>query len=150
MVSGYWSFLWKTVIGVERQLQRIVFELYGDTPENRRFESWRAWLSYGTNVLLLYTWYTFLGPIGFGFFFLLSGIVGFLHLVHFNWSTHNAHSPGQDFRPVNQNHGWYRLGNVLCFGIYMHANHHKRTNLFNPMNLKPGLPLVETEQRLAS
>ncbi|WP_438030077.1 hypothetical protein [Sorangium sp. So ce233] len=32
----------------------------------------------------------FLGPIGFFFLFVPASSVGFLHLMHFNWSTHNA------------------------------------------------------------
>jgi fatty acid desaturase len=141
VIPSYWGFLVKTVIGVERQLQKIYFELYGDTPENRRYEQTRAYVSYGTNVLLILSWYTFLGPIGFFFLFLPASIVGFLHLVHFNWSTHNAFSPDQDFKPVNLNHGYYKIGNLLWFGIYMHANHHKRANLFNPARMEPSLPI---------
>jgi fatty acid desaturase len=142
VVSSYWSFLVKTVIGVERQLQRIYFDLYGDTPEHRRYEKTRAYVSYATNLLLIATWYMFLGPIGFFFFFVPSSIVGFLHLVHFNWSTHNAFSPELDFKPVNLNHGFYKVGNWLWFGIYMHANHHKRANLFNPAKMEQSLPIT--------
>lgn len=141
VVSGYWSFLLKTVVGVERQLQRIYFDLHGDTPESRRYEQMRAYVSYATNILLIVTWYVFLGPIGFFVFFVPTAIVGFLHLVHFNWSTHNAFSPVGDFRPVNLNHGFYKVGNWLWFGIYMHANHHKRANLFNPGRMEPSLPV---------
>lgn len=142
VLSGYWSFLSKTVVGVERQLQRIYFDLYGDTPSNRRYEQRRAYVSYATNLLLVYTWYSFLGPIAFGFFFALSAVVGFLHIVHFNWSTHNASSATKDFRPVNLNHGLFWLGNRLFFGIYMHANHHKRASAFNPSNVSPSLPIT--------
>lgn len=141
VVSGYWSFLLKTVVGVERQLQRIYFDLHGDTPESRRYEQMRAYVSYATNILLIVTWYVFLGPIGFFVFFVPTAIVGFLHLVHFNWSTHNAFSPVGDFRPVNLDHGFYKVGNWLWFGIYMHANHHKRANLFNPGRMEPSLPV---------
>nr|AYM54523.1 hypothetical protein [Racemicystis crocea] len=141
VVSSYWAFLVKTVIGVERQLQRIYFDLYGETPENLRYERLRAYVSYGTNLLLIATWYTFLGPLAFFCFFVPASIVGFLHLVHFNWSTHNAFSPTQDFKPVNLNHGYYKIGNLLWHGIYMHANHHKRANLFNPARMQNGLPV---------
>ena len=148
VVPSYWAFLLKTVVGVERQLQRIYFEVHGgDTPENRRYEKYRAYASYTTNLLLIYTWFMFLGPIAFGFFFVISALVGFLHLVHFNWSTHNAFSAEKDFRPVNLNHGLYKLGNFLCFGIYMHANHHKRTNIFNPAKMKPSLPIEPPPRR---
>ena len=142
VVSGYWSYLAQTMVSVERQLHRIYFDLYGDTPENRRYERRRAYLSYGTNLLLLYVWYSFLGPIAFGFFFVPAALVGMLHIVHFNWSTHNASSAEMDFRPVNLNHGLFNLGNKLFFGIYMHANHHKRANVFNPSNVMPSLPIT--------
>src|SRR6185436_17761420 len=142
VVSGYWSFLIKTVIGVEKQLQKIFFELHGgDTAENRAFEKRRAYVSYATNILLVATWYVFLGPIGFWFLFVPSSVIRFLHLVHFNWSTHNAFSPDKDFRPVNLDHGYFKIGNLIWFGIYMHANHHKRANLFNPARLAPSLPI---------
>lgn len=142
VIGSYWGFLVKTIVGVERQLQSIYFELYGDTPENRRYEQIRAYVSYATNILLIATWYTFLGPIGFFFFFVPSSIVGFLHLVHFNWSTHNAFSPTGDFKPINIDKGFYKIGNVLWHGIYMHANHHKRANLFNPAKMENSLPLT--------
>ena len=71
-----------------------------------------------------------------------SAILGLLHIVHFNWSTHNAFSPAHDFKPVNIDVGYYRIGNWLWHGIYMHANHHKRTNLFNPSRMKNGAPLI--------
>ena len=69
-------------------------------------------------------------------------IVGILHLVHFNCSTHNALSSDRDFRPVDLNHGYCWLGNLLWHGITMHANHHKRAGLFNPAKLEPGLPIT--------
>lgn len=142
VVPGYWTFLVKTIVGVEKQLQSIYFDLYGDTPENHRYERLRAYVSYATNLLLVATWFTFLGPIAFLCFFVPSSIVGFLHLVHFNWSTHNAFSPTQRFEPINMDTGFYRIGNLLWHGIYMHANHHQRTNRFNPARMVNGQPLT--------
>lgn len=142
VVPSYWTFLVKTIVGVERQLQSIYFELYGDTAENRRYEQIRAYVSYGTNLLVIACWYTFLGPLGFFFFFVPASLLGFLHLVHFNWSTHNAFSPDHDFKPVNLNHGYYWIGNILWHGIYMHANHHKRAGMFNPGRMTPSLPIT--------
>lgn len=141
VVPSYWRFLFNTIVNVEKQLQRIYFELYGDTPENRRYERNRAYVSYATNLLLIATWYVFLGPLAFFCFFLPSSLVGFFHLVHFNWSTHNATLSDHDFRPVNLNHGFYWIGNLLWHGIYMHANHHKRAGMFNPARMQPSLPI---------
>lgn len=135
--SGYLPFVWKTIVNVETQLQRQFYELHGgDTPENRTFERRRAYTSYATNLVLIACWWVFLGPIGFLFFFLPASVIGFLHLNHFNWSTHNAHerhAENPEFYPVNLDHGYYWLGNRIWFGIYYHANHHKQANLFNPM-----------------
>lgn len=130
----YWPYLFKTILNVEKQLQRAYFELYGDTPENRRFERRRAWFSYVTNIVLIVTWYTFLGPYAFFFLFVPAALVGMLHLVHFNWTTHNANQvQGTEFRPINQDNGIYWLGNRIFFGIYMHQNHHDRPQVLNPL-----------------
>jgi stearoyl-CoA desaturase (delta-9 desaturase) len=141
VMNGYWGFLVRGIIGVEKQLQRIYFDLYGDTPENRAYQKYRATLSFATMVAVGYTWFVFLGPIAFWAFFAPASILGVLHLMHFNWSTHNGFSPTQDFRPVNLDHGFYWIGNRIWFGIYMHANHHKRANLFNPSRMTPSLPI---------
>ncbi|HVI03673.1 MAG TPA: fatty acid desaturase [Enhygromyxa sp.] len=131
--AGYWPFLWRTIVNVETQLQRQFYELHGDTPENRKFEKRRAYTSYATNIVLIACWWVLLGPIGFLFFFLPASLIGFFHINHFNWSTHNAAHPEQGFYPVNLDHGYYWVGNRIWFGIYYHGFHHKQANLFNPM-----------------
>jgi len=130
--AGYWPFLLKTIVNVEVQLQRQFFEFFGETDENRRFERRRAYTSYATNIVLIACWYMLLGPIGFFFFFVPTAIIGFLHLMHFNWSTHNAAKPEEGFFPVNLDHGYYWVGNRIWFGIYYHGYHHTQVSLFNP------------------
>lgn len=134
--AGYWAFTWRTIVNVETQLQRQFFELHGDTPENRAFERRRAWTSYMTNVVLIACWYLFLGPIGFFVLFVPASVIGFLHLNHFNWSTHNAAKPQEGFHPVNLDQGFFWLGNRIWFGIYYHGYHHQQANLFNPMHFE--------------
>ncbi len=148
--KGYWPYLWKTIIGVEEQLQRMTFEMFGDTPENRRFEKFRAVGSFAVSFLLLpATWYLMLGPVVFVMLFVPASIIGFFHLVHFNWSTHNPWSPDHDFRPVNLDHGFYKLGNAIWHGIYFHANHHKNASIFNPakMPADKALPIIRPGDR---
>ncbi len=140
--ASYWRFCWHHISGLEPTLHAAVFDLYGDTPENQRIEKIRSFVSFITGVLLFVTWYTVLGKYAFFGFFLPSVIIGFFQLVHFNWSTHNAFSPTHDWKPVNLNHGFYKLGNKLFFGIYMHANHHKRANVLNPATIVPSLPIT--------
>lgn len=144
--KGYWPYLWKTIIGVEAQLQKLTFEMHGDTPENRRFEKGRAVVSFLTSFgVLPVTWYLLLGPVAFVMLFVPASILGFFHLVHFNWSTHNPWSPNDDFRPVNLNHGFFRIGNLLWHGIYWHGNHHLNAGLFNPGRMAEAraLPVIE-------
>lgn len=145
VMSSYWKFLWFMVVNVERQLQMQFYELYGDTPTNRRYEKLRAVVSFSTMVALVACWVTFLGPYAFAFLFVPATILGIMHLAHFNWSTHNGFSKKHDFKPVNLNHGYYRVGNLLWHGIYWHANHHKRANLFNPGKMRDSLPVTAPE-----
>lgn len=142
--SGYWRYLVRTVVQVEQQLQRMYFETFGGkTPENMRFQSYRAVLSFTTSFLLLPTaWYLFLGAPAFVLLFVPASLIGFFHLIHFNWSTHNPWSPTNDHRPVNLNHGYYKIGNWLWHGIYWHGNHHQKTSLFNPGRMGNALPVI--------
>jgi FAD/FMN-containing dehydrogenase/fatty acid desaturase len=128
---GFWTTVKHTLVHVERQLMQDYYDLWGDQPETRAAEALRAKLSYGTNVLVLVAWLVLLGPWFFGLIFLPANVLGALFIIHFNWTTHNGQR-GEDFRPVNLNHGFFRLGNKIFAGIYMHANHHDRPHLFDP------------------
>jgi len=150
IVPSYWEFCVRTIVGVEKQLQQIYFDLYGESPETRRYEKLRAYVSYATNLLLVFTWFMALGPHAFFFFFVPASVLGALHLFHFNWSTHNAFSPSGDYKPVNLDHGFYWLGNRIWFGIYYHANHHKNARSLNPMTATPSLPLTAPPGRLGA
>lgn len=140
-LPSYFKHLALTVVNVEKKLQDTFFEIYGDTPENRLYERRRAYLSYATNIIVIAAYFMFFGPIAFFGFMLPASLLAACHLVHFNWSTHNAYSPTADYKPVNLNHGYFRIGNYLFFGIYMHANHHKSPNVLNPMKTKVQLPI---------
>jgi fatty acid desaturase len=141
-LPSYWRHLWFTITQVERQLQQTYFDIYGDSPETRAYEKRRAYVSYGTNILVIAAWFLFLGPIAFFAFFVPASVLAGCHLIHFNWSTHNAYSPTADYKPVNLNHGYFKLGNKLFFGIYWHANHHKWPNVLNPATVKRPLPIT--------
>jgi stearoyl-CoA desaturase (delta-9 desaturase) len=149
--SGYFRFLARTVVSVEQQLQRMYFESFGGkTRDNVRYQSYRAVLSFTTSFALLpLAWYLLLGAPAFVMLFVPSALVGFFHLIHFNWSTHNPWSPNADYRPVNLNHGFYRVGNWLWHGIYWHGNHHQKASLFNPgrMDADRALPVIQPGDR---
>jgi stearoyl-CoA desaturase (delta-9 desaturase) len=130
---SYFLSFWRSVTTVEQQLMQHYYDTWGgDTPENRAREALRAKVSYGANIFLLIAWHLMLGPGLFWLVFIPANILGAMFIGHFNWSTHNGERKN-NFRPVNLNHGYYWLGNRIFFGIYFHANHHKRPGLFNPM-----------------
>jgi fatty acid desaturase len=131
--ASFWKTVIHTIVNVEVQLQKQYFDVWGDTAENRRKEAFRAKVSYGTNLVLLAAWFLLLGPWFFFCVFAPANVLAALFVVHFNWTTHNG-MRGDDFRPVNLNSGYFWLGNKLFAGIYMHANHHQRPHLFNPMH----------------
>lgn len=138
---NFWRFTLHTILNVERQLQQAYYDVHGDTPANHRYERVRAVVSFATAVLLGYVWMLIWGSFGFFAVFLPAVLLGGLHVIHFNWCTHNGFSPSKDYRPINLDHGLYWIGNRIFFGIYYHANHHQRPSLFNPRFLQPGLPV---------
>ncbi len=131
---SFWKTVTHTFVNVEIQLQQQYFDTWGDTPAHRRFERFRAWVSYGTNVVLIACWVWLLGPVFFLAVFFPANVLGALFIIHFNWSTHNGEAATgiEDMHPVNLNHGYYAWGNRLFCGIYAHLTHHERPYLFNP------------------
>jgi stearoyl-CoA desaturase (delta-9 desaturase) len=131
----YWPYAINTLINVEKQLQQQYFDVYGDTPETRRYERIRAVVSFASGTLVFVLWFMLLGPWGFFLLFVPASIGAALFVIHFNWSGHNAHTKDGPIAPVNLDSGWYWLGNRMFFGIYYHGNHHKMAMLFNPMKM---------------
>lgn len=137
---GYWRFALNTIINVEKQLQQQYFDVYGETPETRRYERWRARWSFVSGTTVLVFFYFLLGPAAFFLLFVPASIGAGLFVIHFNWCGHNAHTKDGEIAPVNLDHGWYWLGNRMFFGIYFHGNHHKMAMLFNPMKMPERRP----------
>lgn len=132
---GYWSYALNTLINVEKQLQQQYFDVYGDTPESRRYERLRAVVSFASGTMVVVFIFFVLGAGGFFTVFLPASIGAALFVIHFNWVGHNAHTKDGPIAPTNLDHGWYWLGNRIFFGIYFHGNHHKMAMLFNPMKM---------------
>ena len=131
---SYWKTVLNTVINVEKQLFQQYYDVWGDTLENRTRERRRAWMSYGTNIVLLASWLWLLGPAFFALVFFPCNALAGLFVIHFNWSTHNGEAAKtlEEMHPVNLTGPMYRLGNKLFAGIYSHQMHHDRPALFNP------------------
>ena len=133
VLPNFWKFLWHTISGMEIQLQNQAYDQFGRSPTNERLEKARSVFSFLTAIPVLGFFYLLLGPQAFWFIFVPVQILGWIHVMHFNWVTHDAYNPSGDYKPVNIDSGVYRLGNRIWFGLYMHGNHHRWPHLFNPM-----------------
>jgi stearoyl-CoA desaturase (delta-9 desaturase) len=131
---SFWKTVFNTIVNVEKQLFQQYYDIWGDTPENHGRERRRAWMSYGTNIVLIATWVWLLGPAFSLLVFLPCNALAGLFVIHFNWSTHNGETAKsfEEMHPVNLSGAWYRLGNKLFAGIYAHQLHHDRPTIFNP------------------
>ncbi len=133
----FWRFLVDMMlVNLERQLMNTFYDQFGDTPENRLFEKRRAMLSFTTEAMCVLFWFVLLGWPLFLVVFVPAQIVGWIVVSHFNWATHNGGSPDRNYRPINIDTGLYWIGNRIWFGLYMHENHHKRANIFNPLRME--------------
>lgn len=133
---SFWKTVFHTIVNVEKQLFQQYYDVWGDTPENHAKERRRAWMSYGTNIVLLAVWAWLLGPAFFVLVFAPCNLLAGLFVIHFNWSTHNgeAGKTFEDMKPTNLSSTYYRIGNKLFAGIYAHKMHHDRPTIFNPAN----------------
>jgi stearoyl-CoA desaturase (delta-9 desaturase) len=78
-------------------------------------------------------WYMLLGPGLFIFLYLPSFAAMYLLVVDINYSTHPCDPLTGETKPTNFNTTlFHRMANALWFGIYFHANHHRKPLLFNP------------------
>lgn len=131
---SFWKTVTYTIVNVEKQLFQQYYDTWGDTPENHEKERRRAWMSYGTNIVLVAAWLWLLGPAFTLLVFAPANLLAGLFVIHFNWSTHNGDQAKtiEDMHPVNLGGFWYALGNRLFAGIYAHKMHHDRPGIFNP------------------
>lgn len=130
---GYWRYAVNTLINVELQLRQEYYDIHGDTPEARRYERWRARLSFVSGACIVLFFFLLFGPGMFFMLYLPAFVGAALFVIHFNWAGHNAHRPDKEIAPADLDYGWFWLGNRIFFGIYYHGTHHKLAMLFNPM-----------------
>ncbi len=131
---SFWKTVSASIVSIEKVLIGQYYENFGDTPENHAREKRRAWISYGSNLVLIACWLWVMGPWFTVLVWLPAEAVGGLFILHFNWVTHNGpHATSEDdMKPVNLKGFWPTVGNVLFCGIYAHKTHHDYQRLFHP------------------
>lgn len=78
-------------------------------------------------------WYMLLGPEAFLLCYIPSYIANHLLFVDINYTAHPTNPETGETAAANlDNTLYYKIANFLWFGIYYHANHHRKPLLFNP------------------
>lgn len=128
----FWQFTRIMFIKSSVHISRRYREHWGDTAKTQLLQ--RVVLVVFTAMVAanLTLCYLLLGPAGFVFFYLPSLVVNHLIYVDINYTVHPKDENGNT-APANFNDTLYhKLANFLFFGIYFHANHHRKPLLFNP------------------
>ena len=127
---SFLRFLFVTMfVNLERQLHAIRVELHGLW----RGEKLRTILTLTTDVSTTLAWAVVLGWPVFLMIFLPAQVLGWIVVAHFNWVTHNGPDKNRQYAPRDLDSGPYWLANRMLFGLYMHARHHRRAGVFNPL-----------------
>ncbi len=114
-------------------ISKRYYEHWGDTPETRTRRKISFTLFLTLLICNLSLWYLLLGPEGMLFFYLPSYIMSYFVFAHLNYYGHQYDSKTGKSEAVNIDEGWYyKFANLFWFGLYYHANHHKKPMLFNP------------------
>lgn len=95
---------------------------------------WRTtfFLIWTSRILRTLFWYALLGPFYFIFLFVSSYFVQLLFYVHFNWATHKTNERGEvEIRDLDDRL-YYKIINVLLWGMFYHGTHHKTPEACNP------------------
>lgn len=122
-------------MSMQKNLKMCLSRIYFSTwTENEKFQKiWKKknfFAALGMLLKLIF-WFLILEPKFFLIWFVPSYLLNVLFFAHFNFSTHRP-SNGETVI-LNLDQGWYfKLINLLLFGIYYHRNHHLRASLFNP------------------
>ena len=96
---SYWKSFFSSIVYVEKQLQQQYCDVWGDTTENRRYEAFRAKVSYGTNIVLAVAWYLVPRAAWRSSLLLPLNLIAAAFVGHFNWSTHNGGARAQTSAP---------------------------------------------------
>jgi len=132
---------WEFSYGMRSQLQKVLtnsyFDIWGRSESQRIWKIKNLCGYFGMAVRLVF-WFLLLGPSVFVLLYVPSYIFNYFFFSHFNYYTHrlDPNSREGQFEVLNLSDGYYyRLTNLIFFGIYHHRTHHSKPYLFNPQKL---------------
>jgi len=134
---GFWQFTRRMFLHSSAKISERYREHWGMTRRTRHLHRGvliTFLILSATNLLF---WYLLLGPEGFIFFYAPSYVTNHLLFAHINYYAHPKDPVTGKTEPGNMNHNlYYKLANLFWFGIYYHANHHRKPILFNPRKMQ--------------
>lgn len=132
----FWQFARIMFIKSSAKISERYREHWGNTPLTRRLQKATLAIFLALAIANLTLCYLLLGPAAFVFFYVPSYIANHLLYVDINYTAHPKDElTGQTAAGNFNNTLYYKLANFMWFGIYFHANHHRKPGYFNPRHM---------------
>ncbi len=133
---GFWEFTRVMFVKSSRKISERYREHYGNGLGTRILQRATLVIFFALVFTNLALFYLLLGPVGFVFFYVPSFIANHMLFVDINYTAHPRSEETNDTAAANlDNTLYYKIANALLFGIYYHANHHRKPLLFNPKHM---------------
>lgn len=148
--KGYWEFTAEMFYKSSGKVTERYREHWGESAQTK-------WLHRGVLITFLgmvachlLMWYLLLGPVGFLLFYIPSLIANHLLFSHINYYAHPVNPETGETEASNMTSNlYYKLANLMWFGIYYHGNHHRKPTLFNPKYLTVTVKVPAEERKAA-
>ena len=145
----FWQFARIMFVYSSQKISERYREHFGDTPKTRRVQSVGVKILMAMMAMNLLFWFLLLGPAGFVFFYIPSYVANHLLFVDINYTAHPKDESGNTSAANLNDTLYYKLANLMWFGIYFHGNHHRKPLLFNPRYM-PARVAKPKEEKLAA
>lgn len=133
---SFWQFARIMFIKSSRKISERYREHWGNGPLTKLLQRATLMVFFAYAAANVFLMYALLGTAGFVFFYIPSYIANHLLYVSINYTAHpKDEATGQTAAANLDNNLYYKVANALFFGIYYHANHHRKPMLFNPKHM---------------
>ncbi len=129
---SYWQYLNNLKYRLRESFLRMYQERWGESEKfMNMWKHVRILLPLNRVLRAIFILFLF-GPQFFALFYLPSYLASQLTYAHVNYYTHAKQADGS-VEIINMNHNYlYKFLNFALLGIYMHKDHHRKPNVFNP------------------
>jgi len=144
---GFWQFSRVMFVKSSAKISERYREHWGDDARTRFLQRGTLAVFFALAAANLTLCYLLLGPAGFLFFYLPSYAANHMLYVDINYTAHPKDATTGETSAGNfDNSAYYKIANAMWFGIYYHANHHRKPQLFNPKHMVITRRVRDTEK----